>query len=264
MAEKNGEHFVLVHGAGSGSWVWYKVKQRLEAAGHRVTVVDLAASGQHSKAFSEVHTFNEYNEPLMEVMSLLQENEKVILVGHSLGGMSLAIAMEKYPHKISVAVFVNAVLPDTSHHPAYIFEKLYEISPPTPDDGVDNEISWQETINGPMMWVHFGTKYMATKIYTLSPVEDLELGKILHRPASFFISDLAKTEKLTDEKYGSVNRVYIVCDKDQILKEEVQRWAINFSGIDHVIEINGSDHMPMISKPQELYQHLIEVADKYT
>ncbi|XP_065873725.1 salicylic acid-binding protein 2-like [Euphorbia lathyris] len=263
MAEsKNGKHFVLVHGAGGGSWVWYKVKQRLEAAGHRVTVVDLAASGQHPKAFHEVHTFKEYNEPLMEVMSLLEENEKIILVGHSLGGINLALAMEIYPQNISAAVFVTAVLPDTLHHPSYIFEKLIEISPK--DIGVDNQFSWEETINGPIMWVHFGPKYLASKIYNLSPAEDLELGKILYRPASFFVADLAKTKKFTDEKYGSVNRVYIVCDNDNIVTEDFQRWTIEFSGIKDVIEINGSDHMPMTSKPHELCHHLIEVANKYT
>ena len=124
-ANINGKHFVLVHGAGGGAWVWYKVKPRLEAAGHCVTVLDMAASGRHPKTFQEVHTFNEYNEPLMKFMELLQENEKVVLVGHSLGGMNLAFAMEKYPEKISVAIFVSAVVADTLYRPSYVFEKVY-------------------------------------------------------------------------------------------------------------------------------------------
>ncbi|KAJ9170764.1 hypothetical protein P3X46_018844 [Hevea brasiliensis] len=262
MAEaNNGKHFVLVHGAGGGAWVWYKVKPRLEAAGHCVTVLDMAASGRHPKAFQEVHTFTEYNEPLMEFMGFLQEKEKVILVGHSLGGMNLALAMEKYPDKISAAVFVSAVLPDTLYHPSYVFEKLYEMAPK--DVGVDNQISYQESANGPITWVHFGPKYIASKLYDLSPIEDVELAKILYRPGSFFISDLSRAKKFSIEKYGSVKRVYILCKDDKVVTEEFQRWVIEYSGIKDVIEIRGSDHMPMASNPHELCNHLIQIAHKY-
>ncbi|XP_012079566.1 salicylic acid-binding protein 2-like [Jatropha curcas] len=263
MAEFNkiGKHFVLVHGAGGGAWVWYKVKPRLEANGHRVTVLDMAASGMHRKAFQEVHTFNEYNEPLMEFMALLEENEKVILVGHSLGGMNLALAMEKYPQKISVAIFVTAVLPDTLHQPSYVFEKLHERAPE--DAGVDNQISWEETSSEPIAWVHFGPKFLASMIFDQSPIEDLALGKILYRPSSFFVADLIKAKKLTNEKYGSVKRVYIICDGDKVVPVDFQRWVIQYSGIQDVIEINGSDHMPMASKPQQLSQHLLDTAHKF-
>ncbi|KAM0901320.1 hypothetical protein ACQ4PT_020074 [Festuca glaucescens] len=42
-------HFILVHGLGHGAWCWYKVVVALEAAGRRVTTVDLAASGAHRR-----------------------------------------------------------------------------------------------------------------------------------------------------------------------------------------------------------------------
>jgi len=41
-------------------------------------------------------------------MESLPSQEKVILVGHSFGGISISLAMERFPHKISVAVFVAA------------------------------------------------------------------------------------------------------------------------------------------------------------
>jgi len=43
--ERKKKHFVLVHGLGHGAWCWYKLKPLLESAGHKVTVLDLAASG---------------------------------------------------------------------------------------------------------------------------------------------------------------------------------------------------------------------------
>lgn len=118
-------HFVLVHGACHGAWCWYKIKPLLEAAGHRVTVLDMAGAGVHRKAIQEVKSLEEYSEPLLKTMACVGPNEKVILVGHSFGGMSLALAMEKFPQNISASVFLTALAPDTHHHPSYVLEQVY-------------------------------------------------------------------------------------------------------------------------------------------
>lgn len=118
------KHFVLVHGACHGAWSWYKIKPLLESSGHRVTALDLAASGINAKSIKDVHSMAEYSEPLLELLASLPQNEKVILVGHSLGGLNLALAMEKYPEKISVAVFMTAFMPDTIHQPSYVLEQV--------------------------------------------------------------------------------------------------------------------------------------------
>ena len=44
-------------------------------------------------------------------MEALPSHERVILVSHSLGGMAISQAMEYFPSKISVAVFVTALMP---------------------------------------------------------------------------------------------------------------------------------------------------------
>ena len=119
------KHFVLVHGLGFGAWTWYKMKPRLESAGHRVTTIDLAASGINViRAIEDVGTFYEYTKPLLQLLASLPPNEKVILVGHSLGGMSLALAMDEFPSKISVGVFLTAFMPDTTHQPSYVIDKV--------------------------------------------------------------------------------------------------------------------------------------------
>ncbi|XP_047333643.1 salicylic acid-binding protein 2-like [Impatiens glandulifera] len=55
------KHFVLVHGACHGAWCWYKLKPLLESAGHKVTAIDMAASGINPKKIEEVWTFDDYN-----------------------------------------------------------------------------------------------------------------------------------------------------------------------------------------------------------
>ncbi|CDP20012.1 unnamed protein product [Coffea canephora] len=129
-SDKRQKHFILVHGVCHGAWIWYKLKPLLESAGgHRVTAVDLSASSINTKSIHEIHTLEDYAEPLMELMAAIPADEKVILVGHSYGGYSLALAMETYPEKISVAVFVSALMPDAVHTPSYIGEKLLELYP---------------------------------------------------------------------------------------------------------------------------------------
>jgi len=109
-AANSKKHFVLVHGAGHGAWCWHKLTALLETAGHGVTVMDLAGCGINPRQRNEVNSLQDYVEPLMEVMGSVPEGEKVVLVGHSFGGFAVAFAMEAFAEKISVAVFIAAVL----------------------------------------------------------------------------------------------------------------------------------------------------------
>ncbi|RYR34594.1 hypothetical protein Ahy_A10g049549 [Arachis hypogaea] len=105
-------HFVLVHGSCHGAWSWYKVITLLKSWGHNVTALDLAASGVNQKQALELKSISEYFEPLTKFMaSSVGESQRVVLVGHSLGGLAISHAMEHFPHKISVAVFAAALMP---------------------------------------------------------------------------------------------------------------------------------------------------------
>ncbi|XP_026394387.1 putative inactive methylesterase 20 [Papaver somniferum] len=120
-SKSTNKHFVLVHGGCHGAWCWYKLTPRLKSAGHRVTVLDLAGSGINSKQVNDLRSFSDYIRPFMEFMEYsipsgisIKPDEKVILVGHSLGGLVISKAMEMFPEKISVAVFVTALMPNIS------------------------------------------------------------------------------------------------------------------------------------------------------
>nr|XP_027071633.1 polyneuridine-aldehyde esterase-like [Coffea arabica] len=104
----NRSHFLLVHGACLGAWSWYKLVTLLEEAGHKVTALDLAASGRNQERIQDVLTIDDYHKPLFSFMDALSPEEKVILVGHSMGGYAVSSAMERYPEKIDFAVFVSA------------------------------------------------------------------------------------------------------------------------------------------------------------
>jgi pimeloyl-ACP methyl ester carboxylesterase len=127
-ASREQAHFVLVHGACHGAWCWHKLKPRLESAGHLVTALDLAASGINMKAIRDVHTLHDYTQPLLDLLVSLPPNQKVVLVGHSLGGLNLALAIDKYPEKVAVGVFVTAFMPDTTHKPSYVLDQVFQFA----------------------------------------------------------------------------------------------------------------------------------------
>lgn len=106
------KHFVLVHGICHGAWNWYKIIALLKAAGHRVTALDLGGCGVNSISISD------YLQPLTDFLASLPEEENVILVGHSYGGIAISLAMESFPNKISVAVYVTAFMPNCASPPA--------------------------------------------------------------------------------------------------------------------------------------------------
>lgn len=258
--------FVLVHGVCHGAWTWYKVKPLLEAAGHSVTAVDLAASGISTVKVQEIQSLKDYAKPLLDLLSSFGAGrEKVIIVAHSMGGVSAALAADIFPNKIAAIVFLTATMPDTENPPTYPFQKLVP-SGSTPVELSDTTFrSYATHDRPPLHTILFGPKFMAKKLYQLSPVEDLELAKLLVREnPALAIDNLAGTRAFSEEGYGSVTRVYIICGQDALIREEHQRLMINNYPPKEVIEIKDADHMPMFSKPKELCACLLEIAEKYT
>jgi hypothetical protein len=71
------EHFVLVHGEGHGGWCWFKLRWLLEGSGYRVTCIDLAGGGVDPTDPNTVRSFEQYDKPLLDLVSTLPEGEKV-------------------------------------------------------------------------------------------------------------------------------------------------------------------------------------------
>lgn len=203
------KHFVLVHGAGLGAWSWYKLVPPLRSYGHNVTAIDLAASGINLSRVNELRSFSDYSKPLMDCMDSIPSTGRVILVGHSLGGAAISQAMELFPEKISVAVFVTAAMPGPSLPFSVIAQK------------------------------------------------DAALATMLLRPLPL---TNAKELVFSEAKYGSVNRVFVISEKDQIWTKQFQEWMIKENPPNQVELIRGSDHMVMISEPSQLWACLLGIA----
>ena len=76
-------------------------------------------------------------------------------------------------------------------------------------------------------------------------------------------NNLAGTKSFSEERYGSVTRIYIICGEDNMIPEDYQRWMISNFPVKEVMEIKDADHMAMFSKPHEVCALLLEIACKY-
>lgn len=124
MQQQQLHHFVLVHGSCHGAWCWFKLVAKLKVDGQRVTAVELGGSGIDTRRLDEVRSVSEYLEPLMSFMESLPEDEKVVLVGHSYGGIGVSLAMERFPTKISVGIFLSAYMPHHDSPPSVLIQEV--------------------------------------------------------------------------------------------------------------------------------------------
>ena len=79
----------------------------LQEQGHTVTAVDLPGNGNDDTPLAEV-TLETYAEYLCGVLD--SQDGPSVLVGHSLGGISISRAAELRPGKVAVLVYLTAVL----------------------------------------------------------------------------------------------------------------------------------------------------------
>ncbi|KAL6012526.1 hypothetical protein ACLOJK_003015 [Asimina triloba] len=255
MQEKQSKkHFILAHGASHGAWCWYKVFTLLSSAGHQVTALDLTGCGADPTRPEEIHSIHDYVRPLMEKLESLPPQEKMVLVGHSFGGLCLSLAMEKFPDRVSLAIFATSFMPDLANPPSrLLLENLERL-----------RVEWSTDIQydkGPMKPP--STEFLASILYQCSPPEDITLVMTLMRPSFMFVEDLSNDGMLSMENYRSVNRAYIICKEDLVFKEDFQRWIIENNPPTEVKEIDGVDHVVMMSKPQEMCQCRLEIAENY-
>lgn len=94
--------FVLVHGASGGGWWWEKVAKLLRARGHKVWTPTLPA-------FAGV-TPSDYVEHVAALFGREGLND-VVLVGHSLGGMTITGVADRLPDRLRRLIYLDALIP---------------------------------------------------------------------------------------------------------------------------------------------------------
>ena len=100
--------FVLIHGGCHGGWCWERIVPLLHDQGHRAFAPDLPGTGSDRTPLSQV-TLQGWAKFVADLIR--QQNEPVVLVGHSLGGPVISQAAEFVPDRIKSLVYLAAIMP---------------------------------------------------------------------------------------------------------------------------------------------------------
>ncbi|BAN45855.1 alpha/beta fold hydrolase [Metapseudomonas resinovorans] len=138
--QANGRTAVLLHGKNFCGATWERTIQVLSEAGYRVIAPDQIGFCSSSKPKGYQFSFNQLAQ---NTHALLQENKagKVVLVGHSMGGMLATRYALAYPQDVERLVLVNPIgLEDWQAKgvPYASIDQLYQGELKTSAEGIKN------------------------------------------------------------------------------------------------------------------------------
>ncbi len=237
------KHFVLVHGAWHGAWCWYKTVSLLQAAGHRVTALDLPSHGTDATPPATV-TLDAYAARVTAAIDAA--DGPVILCGHSMGGIVVSTVAEARPDKIEKLVYVSAfLLPNGSSLLDVATKDSESLATPNlivqPENGI----------------VDVNRDAVEAIFYARCKPRDLTLARMLLKPNP--LAPFATPLALSDANYGRVRRFYIACLEDRAITPATQRSMYTTTPCEAVHELR-TDHSPFLSRPRRLVRVLTEIA----
>ncbi len=231
--------YVLVHGAWHGAWCWNKVVPLLEKAGHKAVAPDLPGHGEDKTPIAEV-SLQAYTDKVCQVLDA--QSDRVVLVGHSMGGIVITQAAEYRPAKIKTLVYLTAFLLRNG-------ESLLQVASGD-----------TEALLLPNLIMAEDQSYSTVRDEALKDVfygdcsdEDVARARSLLVPQA--AAPPAAPMNTTEENFGRIPRVYIECLRDRAISPSVQKRMYTALPCQKVISMD-TDHSPFFSAPEELVAHL--------
>jgi len=224
--------FVLVPGAWLGAWAWRRVAPLLERGGSAVYPLTLTGMGDRVHlATPQVGLETAVQDVINTIV--YEDLEDVVLAGHSFAGKVIAAVADRMPERIGELIFVDAYRPANVRTPQGDFS-----GEGWPTLGEPWRIPLTEEILGSIGKDVQG----ADREWMMSKVTP-------------WLMRYAGDPVTLSERWNSARKAYILCtgggdDVEAILKGRLD-------GGHRIIE---SGHWPMITKPAELAQALLELA----
>ena len=226
--------FALVHGGAHGGWCWELLVPELEKRGHSVVAPDLPIENDAAGAL-------EYAQVV--VAAIPTGDDDVVVVGHSLGGLTIPLVAQMRPvHRL---VFLCAQVPAPGmSNLEYLGTEPGAVIFAGAENLADGEIPSEN--NQVLGWGR-------AKAGFYHDVDD-EVARHAWerlRRQSFTVM----TERTPLEAWPDVPSTYILATEDRAVGQEWSRRRAKEIGSD-LIEMEGS-HSPFYSRPAELADILV-------
>ncbi|MGB6976456.1 MAG: alpha/beta fold hydrolase [Gammaproteobacteria bacterium] len=236
--------FILIHGAWHGGWCWERIVPLLEKQGHRVLAPDLPGMGKDHTPLAEI-TLDRWAQFVADLIA--QQDEKVILVGHSRGGIVISQAAEYAAKHIQGLIYLAGFLIPNGETSMETLQR----HPPGPERPIDFVFSSDQstaTVTAESVRENF---YNTTSDIWIERAKS-QLGA---EPMISYKTPL----RLTEAGFGQVPRAYIECLQDRAIPISLQRSMLSALPCEHVVTLD-TDHSPFYSAPEILVSQLTELA----
>jgi len=233
---------VLVHGAWHGAWCWKKLTPHILARGHKVVAPDLPGHGMDKTPPRRV-TMKAYVERVQNVIA--EQDEPVVLMGHSMGGIVISQVAEQYGDKIQRLVYLAAfMLRDGDNMLEAAGRDKYGVVLPNLIIAPDKR----------SVTVH--PDYIKQGFFNRCDPADVEFAKARLAPQA--TAPFSARLKLSEANYGMVPRSYITCRYDQAISFPMQQSMIEATPCQSLHTLD-CGHSAFLSNPEQLanlVQHL--------
>ena len=230
-------NFVFVHGGLHGSWCWEPIVGPLRADGHVVELVDLPG-----RPGARVGTDVSLESYRVTVESAVRDaGEPVVLVAHSLGAVSVCLALERIHGSVARVFFVNSLLVQDGEAPLSTLACL-------------GESCWL-LAEGALSYAADGSAITIgsleagiTGFYNCCDPQLAAAAAARLCPEP--VGPLADPITLNINAFGAVPKTYLGAREDHVVPWQFQQRAAADFGAEFV-ELSG-DHSPFLSVPDEL------------
>ena len=228
---------VLVHGAWSGSWTWWKLTPVLDELGIPYVAVDLPSCSAPD-ASVDVHDDADHVRAMANGI-----DGPVVLVGNSYGGVVITEGGVGAPN-VKRLVYLAAHMPDAN-------ESLIELMSGNATDEFRSAVTILE--DGRM---RLDPDVVARAAVQQAPDTDREVMRTRLAPAMSMGTDFSMS--LPRAAWREVPSTYVICADDRSLIPDAQRAWAKERATDFV-ELP-FDHCPQVSHPREIGELLAGIA----
>lgn len=223
---------MLVHGAWHAGASWAPVTAELTARGHDVRAVDLPADRPGAGIRENVDA----------VLAAAGVGHRVVLVGHSLGGLTVPVAAQELgPDRVAALVLVAALVPQ----PGRSWRDRLRA-----ESGVMAPGFGRGQVRGDDGTTHWPPAAAADDLYA-GVAEECSAEAVAAAVAGLRPQDWTITREVTPlVEWPAVRTVQVVCGADRVVDAAWSRSAGAVPGAE-VVEMAGG-HFPMLTRPVEL------------
>lgn len=232
---------ILVHGAMHGAWCWELLLPRLRELGVDATAIDLPGSDGDLQAAS----LAAYTRAI--VAEIDRADTPVVLVGHSLGGLSITTACEARPDKIAHLIYLSALVPADS-------DTGMELLAAEPGDRVADRLDFAP--DGSSFIVAAAARVNMFYHDCEPAVAAAAAARLV--PQSFKVH--AAVIGIRPDRSGAVPKTYILTTEDRCISTAFQETQVKrCPGM--AVRRMASGHSPFLSQPEELARMIVAIIE---